>query len=683
MSDRSDKWTDLFFDELPYSEEMMRAKQKVRVALSEEESSFSFETIAEKYNTLDRLAALVGYTSEDAERWRKGGKILDLKGTKKSLRKGRFLSYLISFLFALSFFQFFWTICFAVSLDRTFYLTLVLTFVSLASAICFLRLRSKKNKEESNLKYDAESYCFLLEISDKYAKRLLNSIALFFAAVTLFELSELSFYVFGNSKIEELAENLFTNVFLVAVPLFLMIKNHLCVKMLQLRISRPIAARYRLHVLGITLFSALFWGVVALLGVLIHPRVCSFANLYSVAAIIFFAMIVLYNFTLREQVTHCNVVFNVRRIAVVTILIFLMSAFLVMSRETWYTQTYINSVSVVAHSPYSIVYNEENGVYTLTASSAEYKILHLTDIHLGGSLFSRRKDLLALQACYSLIAHTHPDLVIVTGDLCFPMGVMSLSFNNSAPVHQFAAFMRNVGIPWAFTYGNHDTESLATMKEEELTEVYKSLSYKTSATLLYPYVQPSVTGRNNQLIEIRNRDGSLNTALFLLDSNAYTGEGFNTYDYIHDDQVDWYESQVLRLQNEEGRQISSLAFFHIPLIQYRTAYELYLAGSEEVTYHFGENNEAFLHTFSCSSYDSSLFERMVALGSTTGTFCGHDHYNNASITYRGIRLTYGMSIDYLAMPGIEKHTSQRGAELITLKEDSSWEVCQIPLTSVT
>ena len=41
-----------------------------------------------------------------------------------------------------------------------------------------------------------------------------------------------------------------------------------------------------------------------------------------------------------------------------------------------------------------------------------------------------------------------------------------------------------------------------------------------------------------------------------------------------------------------------------------------------------------------------------------------------------------MSIDYLAMPGIENDTAQRGAELITIHADSSWDLEQIPLTSI-
>lgn len=85
----------------------------------------------------------------------------------------------------------------------------------------------------------------------------------------------------------------------------------------------------------------------------------------------------------------------------------------------------------------------------------------------------------------------------------------------------------------------------------------------------------------------------------------------------------------------------------------------------------------------CSNYPSALFDRMLALGSTTGVFCGHDHYNNMSLEYKGIRLTYGMSIDYLAMPGIEHDTAQRGAELITIHPDASWDLVQIPLISIT
>lgn len=165
------------------------------------------------------------------------------------------------------------------------------------------------------------------------------------------------------------------------------------------------------------------------------------------------------------------------------------------------------------------------------------------------------------------------------------------------------------------------------------------------------------------------------------DSKAYTGEGINVYDFIHDDQVDCYTAEVERMNAEAGHSVPSMIFFHIPLQQYRTAYALYEAGSDEVTYFFGENGEKMIDKVCCSDYPSSLFDRAREIG-CEAVFCGHDHYNNMSLEYQGVRLTYGMSIDYLVMPRIEKDTEQRGGELITIHADGSWDLWQIPLTSI-
>lgn len=366
-------------------------------------------------------------------------------------------------------------------------------------------------------------------------------------------------------------------------------------------------------------------------------------------------------------------------IGVILVIIIAGLSYKSLSRDIWLTQPYINSIPNINQSACSISYDDANGVYTITkADASDFKILQLTDIHLGGGVLSYDKDLKALQSVFSLLEETRPDLVIVTGDLTYPVGLSSFSFNNTAPVQQFAAFMRNTGIPWAFTYGNHDTEDIAATSAVSLDALYQSLSYKTSRTLLYPYMQADITGRNNQVIEIRNQDGSLNQALFLIDSNAYTGPGFSEYDYIHEDQVAWYEKEVVRLKEKEGKAISSLAFFHIPLQEYRTAFELYESGSSDVKYFFGSNNEAIC----CSDYPSGFFEKMKELGSTKAVFCGHDHYNNISMEYQGIRLTYGMSIDYLAMPGIARSSSQRGGTLITLSDDGTVDIMQIPLDTI-
>lgn len=349
-----------------------------------------------------------------------------------------------------------------------------------------------------------------------------------------------------------------------------------------------------------------------------------------------------------------------------------------MFQGTWYIQPYIATIPAVEHRQISIEYDEETGIYTLQNPEAgDFRILQLTDIHLGGSLLSYRKDINALQTVYDLIDRAKPDFIVITGDFVFPLGIESFSFNNYTPMMQFCSFMRNIGIPWALTYGNHDTEFVASHSEEDLDALFRQFDYQRTGTLLYTTAQPEITGRSNQLLRLKNADGSLNQLLYLMDSNAYTGKGINDYDYIHDDQVQWYRETLLAIFQEEGKTVPSMIFTHIPLQEYRTAYELYREGDPAVQYYYGkvgEKDEAIC----CSDYPSQLFQTALELGSTHSIFCGHDHYNTISLEYQGIRLTYGLSIDYLAMPGIARQTEQRGATLISVRLDGSMEIEPIP-----
>ncbi len=605
-----------------------------------------------------------------------------IKQYKKKINKQRRKNYIAALCVVFTCDELLWFLYDIVAAPQMLILIgiIIAVFGTTASLLYHSIFTCIKKVDTDNLK--AETSNFIDGQLDCYLKRTINCIALVIFAVVTFVIMEVSFYINGNSKLAELIENMFASAVFVEVPLFLLVKNYVQYRLFMALCDRGNHKKIRIHILGVLAASILYWSGIIVSLYLLAESIRYPANMILLGGICYGLLLLIYNLTLRKKITNQNIVLNKQRIAVYASACVLVSGFWMLQRDTWYTQTYINSVPVVEHSQNQISYNDDNGVYTIVSEKDDFKILHLTDIHLGGSLYSYRKDLKALKACFAEIEHTKPDLVVVTGDMCFPLGIMSMSLNNTSAVHQFAAFMRNTGIPWCFTYGNHDTESLASANKQELNDVYMSLSYKTSKTLLYPYVQPDIMGRNNQLIEVRNSDGTLNTALFLIDSNAYTGEGINVYDYIHDDQVEWYADEVKRLNEEEGKTVSSMAFFHIPLQEYRTAYELYESGSDEVTYYFGSNDEKMIDKICCSDYPSKLFDTMLELGSTKGVFCGHDHYNNMSLEYKGIRLTYGMSIDYLAMPGIEKDTKQRGAELITLHKDSSWDVEQIPLDSI-
>ena len=111
-----------------------------------------------------------------------------------------------------------------------------------------------------------------------------------------------------------------------------------------------------------------------------------------------------------------------------------LAVYLLMQRDVWLTQPYINRVPNLSDGGPDIAYDESTGVYTLTnRRGGDLRVLQLTDIHLGGSYASYTNDLKALKACFALIDHARPDLVVVTGDLSFPIGLSSFSLNNSTP----------------------------------------------------------------------------------------------------------------------------------------------------------------------------------------------------------------------------------------------------------
>ena len=60
----------------------------------------------------------------------------------------------------------------------------------------------------------------------------------------------------------------------------------------------------------------------------------------------------------------------------------------------------------------------------------DYKILQLTDLHLGFGMFSGKKDRLAMAAVTELVRRTGPDLIVLTGDSVFPFFPKSGTMNN-------------------------------------------------------------------------------------------------------------------------------------------------------------------------------------------------------------------------------------------------------------
>lgn len=672
------------FEKVPYSKRTEKIKGTIEDSLQEEyerelESKNEIQaagTVMHKYGTIDDAGKLAGYSDDDILSITSSENTVELQDYKKTFRKARINIYLAA-IFIIS------AVIAGYYVFTGVWSSLIALSIYTALAALFMRKASNKRKNfvDETVSFTPATYKYLRQQSDIYAKRFANSALLGIAGLFYCIFTVMLPYLSSETRISESFAQVLSYDFIIRVVVFLILKNIMCSLWIGGCLPEKHHKKFYNQTGKLFITAVGYWIIVVSVLLMLKDQLLYPFNYLIAAEVVYGAGCLTYNLTLRNNVVFKNININKKRITAIAMIIILLGTYQFLRMDSYVMQPYISTVSSVEYTPDKITYNESNGVYTITTDKDNFKILQLTDVHLGGSPLSYIKDHKALTACYDLIKSTKPDLVVVTGDLVFPMGIFSYSLNNEAPMIQFASFMRNIGIPWAMTYGNHDTEKMATATVSDIQNLMVSLSESSSNKFLYPRVQPDITGRSNQLIEVRNTDGSMKQALFIIDSNDYTGLGINDYDYIHDDQVAWYSSELEKLNKESGKQVPSMLFFHIPLQQYRIAYELYEKGSDEVRYYFGENGETMINKVCASNYPSKLFDAAKEYG-TKAMFCGHDHYNNMSLEYQGIRLTYGMSIDYLAMPNIDKDIKQRGATLIIIDKKSDFDIKQVPLTSV-
>lgn len=315
-------------------------------------------------------------------------------------------------------------------------------------------------------------------------------------------------------------------------------------------------------------------------------------------------------------------------------------------------------------------WEEGKEAYEMDCPEDTCRILQLTDLHIGGSAATQREDLLAFAAMYRLIRFSKPDLIVVTGDLVYTKQKKTHSTDNANAFSLVCRFFERLGIPWAFTFGNHDAEGMA--DADELLAISRQYRMCLSQQAV------PVGGRSNLWIRLCGSDGTLLESLFLLDSGDYEAGG---YGCVSEEQLCWYEETVRAAQAETGNRADSMLFFHIPFYEWDWLAEQYREGSEFVTYHYGRIGETG-GVLNCSAKNGGMLERLLALGSTSAVFVGHDHLNDLSVEYQGVRFTYGKSIDYLTYRDIESYTYQRGATQISVGSGGRQEIVPIVLEEI-
>lgn len=325
--------------------------------------------------------------------------------------------------------------------------------------------------------------------------------------------------------------------------------------------------------------------------------------------------------------------------------------------------SYVNKFETVGSKKLDISFDDFNGFYKIINSNEEdFKILQLTDIHIGGSNASYENDKKAFDAMYKIIDYARPDFIILTGDMLFS-SILSRNVNNANAAVALKIFMEKVDIPWTIAFGNHDYEFYNTHTQSEIEKIF---SYNDKFLFNRAFYHDK-NAYSNQAIKLYNSDGSFNTLILTLDSNELIKNETNS--------IVWYDMILGKAEITEGKKIPSLLFLHMPLYEYELAWNE--REKNEGNYIYGDKREEI-----CYEEKTSLFEFILKLDSTKGVFCGHDHLNDFSVMYKGVRLTYGKSIDYITYKGIVNKTEQRGGTLITIKKDSSFDVIPIALDSI-
>jgi len=274
----------------------------------------------------------------------------------------------------------------------------------------------------------------------------------------------------------------------------------------------------------------------------------------------------------------------------------------------------------------------------------QFKIVQFTDFHwIVGNNFFRNGDDSSMSLMRYVILKEKPDLVVLTGDNVVSPDAIAAWKEVTQPFTDFK-------VPFLVAFGNHDTETDIT-KRQALSVIRSNpynLTYDADTTL---------TGVGNCALPILDEIGKKDKwVIYMFDSNAYSKDTLvSYYDWIHNDQIQWYRKQSAQYTRMNGRPLPSLAFFHIPLPEFSLIGHL-----KSTVGTMGEKRVG------APRINSGLFASFIEMKDICGVFVGHDHNNDFAGVLDNICLAYGRKTGFNA-PYHE--ILEKGARVIKLYDD--------------
>lgn|SRR5690606_6869024 len=246
----------------------------------------------------------------------------------------------------------------------------------------------------------------------------------------------------------------------------------------------------------------------------------------------------------------------------------------------------------------------------------KFRIVQFTDIHYVPGGEPSKKSIAMMEATLDA---EKPDLVVFTGDVV----VKGPTKKGWDEVLQPVISRR---IPYMVTLGNHDDES--DMKREEVAAYVVTKPYIVNTRIQLP----GVSGYLNGAFTIEGNHSKAGAIIYTMDSHGYSkNPRVKGYGWFAADQVNWFREMSASFREIYRDTLPALAFFHIPLPEYKMAFDDIRNKRVGVRY----ENEC------PPDINTGMFAAMLESGDVMGTFVGHDHVNDYLVDYMGIALTYG------------------------------------------
>ena len=307
------------------------------------------------------------------------------------------------------------------------------------------------------------------------------------------------------------------------------------------------------------------------------------------------------------------------------------------------------SLLAVTLSSCGTVHHEISEYIMSTNYHDNYRILQLTDLHLG----DKDNQDVHYKFLDLTIKDANPDFIVITGDV--------FTFASKETAKRLVSFFDSYKKPWTLVLGNHDEQCMFSV--DWLTNY---LNTKTEYGMFRDFQDDETHGNSNFAVNLMDGNKIVEQLIFM-DSNRYHYGDYNGYDYFKQDQIDWYSSLVDYTKGQNGGTVvPSMMFYHIPLPEIDAAWDGSQSGDPDAVYVYGEKREK-----TCPpDYDLGFFNTILEKGSTHAMFFGHDHVNNFEVVYKGVMFCYGLK----STDRVYYDEDMLGGKVIVLKNNEPMKI---------